>query len=243
TLTCERSEVQIDASGSFTESGKTEFRWSNHSVDSSVLITSNAGINTLTLIDKENGCKMTDTIEVIEDKTFPDAIISPSLDSGLKPLDVTLVDQSFGGDTILWDLDDNGFTSSDSIVEYTYEEFATYNPQLIVTDTSSGCQDSTTATIIVDVQSELEVPNVFTPNDDGMNDMFKVTHENIVKFKAKIFNRWGQKIYQWNTVNGGWNGFSTADVEQPERTYYYDIVATGADGKEYHKTGSVMLTR
>lgn len=66
-----------------------------------------------------------------------------------------------------------------------------------------------TATFSISItNSMLEMPNAFSPNGDGVNDIYKAkeNHKSIVEFHAYIFNRWGQKIYDWTDINGGWDG-------------------------------------
>ena len=60
---------------------------------------------------------------------------------------------------------------------------------------------------------------------------------------AVVFNRWGQKQYEWNTVSGGWDGRSSSGVDCADGTYYYILYATGIDGKEYSQKGFFNLIR
>ena len=68
-----------------------------------------------------------------------------------------------------------------------------------VAENDSVASDSTTV-----LTSTLVVPNAFSPNHDQINDVFKVkSYQNIVEFHAYIFNRWGQKLYEWTNIEGG----------------------------------------
>ena len=93
-------------------------------------------------------------------------------------------------------------------------------------------------------ESKLDMPNGFSPNDDGINDIYKAKegYQSLVEFRAIIFNRWGQKIYEWTDPAGGWDGtFHGQDVKQG--TYFVDVVAKGADGRRYHIRRDVNLLR
>ena len=59
-------------------------------------------------------------------------------------------------------------------------------------------------------ESRLEMPNAFSPNGDGINDIYqaKSNYENIVSFRATILNRKGQRLYEWSEITGGWDGSS-----------------------------------
>ena len=92
--------------------------------------------------------------------------------------------------------------------------------------------------------SILEMPNAFTPNDDGANDTYsaKKNHRSIVEFHAYIFNRWGQKLYEWTDVNGEWDGTYNGHPVK-DGVYYVLVNARGADGKEYKIRRDVNLIR
>lgn len=83
-------------------------------------------------------------------------------------------------------------------------------------------------------ESKLELPNAFTPNGDGINDVFKVKegYQSIISFEAKVFSRWGKKLYEWNDIEGGWDGRS-GGRDVPDGAYYLVVKAKGADGKDY----------
>lgn len=93
-------------------------------------------------------------------------------------------------------------------------------------------------------ESKLEFPNAFSPNGDGINDIYKAKegYKSIVEFKATIFNRWGQKIYSWDDPAGGWDGkFHGKDAKQG--VYYVLVKARGADGRKFNIRKDVNLLR
>lgn len=93
-------------------------------------------------------------------------------------------------------------------------------------------------------ESVLEFPNVFTPNGDGINDIFcaKDGYQSIVSFQAVIFNRWGKKLYEWNDPSGGWDGtYNGKNV--PAGAYYFVLRAQGADGVRYDQKKTINLLR
>ncbi len=90
----------------------------------------------------------------------------------------------------------------------------------------------------------MELPNAFTPNGDGINDIFKVKegYKSIVSFEAKVFNRWGKKLYEWNDIEGGWDGRS-GGKNVPDGAYYLIVKARGADGKNYDVKKVINILR
>ncbi|MEO6882711.1 MAG: gliding motility-associated C-terminal domain-containing protein [Bacteroidia bacterium] len=113
--------------------------------------------------------------------------------------------------------------------------------QSIQLDSLCG-SEPTSPPIVPTLQSSLIIPNVFSPNGDGKNDVFKVQSIGISTFDAKIFDRWGIQLFEWTNPNIGWNG-ETKTGNAPDGTYYYLINATGIDGKKYLEKGFVTLIR
>lgn len=139
----------------------------------------------------------------------------------------------------------------DETLEYTFNQSGTFVVELTATfvlgnDTitypDEGEQPKRFSISIS--TSLLEMPNAFSPNNDGWNDVYKPkTQQSIISFKATIFNRWGQKLYSWDDVNGEWDGTVNGKVVQ-DGVYFVNVVAKGADGHEFHIRKDVnVLTR
>ena len=93
-------------------------------------------------------------------------------------------------------------------------------------------------------ESALNVPNTFTPNGDGFNDIFKVKdgYRSIVQFHGYIFNRWGKKLFEWTDISKGWDG-KYQGSEVADGVYFCLIEAKGADGRKYHIKKAINLIR
>lgn len=173
-----------------------------------------------------------------------DIIVNPSDDATItNPGDMCL------GDPIIFlsAVDPGGTWSGNGIIDPLTGEFdpnVAGQGNVTVSYVIAGtCGDSSAVSFYICAQSDLEFPNVFTPNGDGVNDLFNVIGTNIAELSGRIYNRWGQVIYEWNTVAGGWDGYSSAGVPAPQGTYYFEIDAIGDDGTNYHETGEVTLLR
>lgn len=94
----------------------------------------------------------------------------------------------------------------------------------------------------VPVGPVLFAPSAFTPNGDGLNDIFHLTGSYIRTFRLILFNRWGVKIFESNDLSAGWDGTYKGKQVQ-EGVYVWRAWAVGEDGTEFEKVGSVTLIR
>jgi len=128
-------------------------------------------------------------------------------------------------------------------MSYTFETQGTYVVELEVKD-KAGKTSTATKTIEVMATSSLgKIPNVFTPNNDGMNDVFKINTKNIATFNLMIYSKKGNLIYQTNNSREGWKGTNQLEEPMPIGDYIYIIKAVGEDGKLLEKKGFVKLLR
>jgi gliding motility-associated-like protein len=188
-----------------------------------------------------NGCEsLADSVTIVVSEG-PTAAFNPTPGSGNIPLDVYFDNTSTGGLTYEWDFGDNNIST---LIDPNniYTNVGNYNAMLTVTD-SDGCMDTITVVISVQGTSTLIIPNIFTPNGDGINDVFNLSGTNITDIKGTIMNRWGQVVYQFNTLEAGWTGRTVSGLEAGEGTYFYIIDAVGADGEAHNYQGPFELIR
>ena len=162
---------------------------------------------------------------------------------------IGMVDSSISTCEWNWDFGD-GTTSNASNPFHTYNETGTYTIQLI---TRSGLECLDTLEIDVDVVEGLIVPNVFTPNNDGWNDVFDVRTSAVGPFKLEIYNRWGSVVYENSSPLISWDGTTSAGVEASSGTYYYVIskaemnsgnaINNELDNFNFKETGWLQLIR
>lgn len=161
---------------------------------------------------------------------------------------VSYLDESTNTDIWEWDFGDGG-TSSFEDPFHTYDSVGNYTVTLITTS-PDGCLDTATKEIVV--SEGLIIPNVFTPNGDGMNDVFTLRNSNISEFKLEVYNRWGNLIYTTVAPEVSWDGRTTAGIEAPAGTYFWTVSASLATGNAFttnasehpfKETGTVTLIR
>jgi gliding motility-associated-like protein len=111
---------------------------------------------------------------------------------------------------------------------------------------ASGCQVSPLSARItrntINPLTDIYIPNAFTPNNDGKNDIFLVYGNSIATVEMYIFNQWGQMIFQSNDLSKGWDGTFSGKL-QPVGVYVYIVKATLRDGTVINKKGSLNLIR
>ena len=108
--------------------------------------------------------------------------------------------------------------------------------EVLIEEEEGEQQEITTA-------SKLSFPNAFSPNGDGKNDKFIAKEcQNITEFHAYIFNRWGQKLFDWTDTADGWDGtYNGTPVK--EGVYFLLCKAKGSDGTTYNIRKDVNLLR
>lgn len=134
------------------------------------------------------------------------------------------------------------FTEAGAHYVELWAQFVQGNDTIAYTDSYYSSEGS--PLVVVISESKLEMPNAFSPNGDGINDIYKAKdgYQSIVEFHAYIFNRWGQKLYSWDDPAGGWDGkYNGKDVKQG--VYFVLVKARGADGRKYNIKRDVNLLR
>ncbi len=167
-------------------------------------------------------------------------------ETGDAPLELNLKTSVSWAVDYIWDLGD-GSTNTNSEFTHTYSKNGNYKINLTATS-KSACQGTDTITIYVTIPpSSFESSNVFTPNGDGINDVFKLKLESMETVNCIIYSRWGRKVCQWSSAkeaDNGWDGtIRNSDAKASPGVYFYVLKAVGYDGKTYNETGNIHLFR
>jgi len=158
---------------------------------------------------------------------------------------------SIGPDTLVCATPPFYLTASGNYPLYTWEDNSTGQQHatiqtgtywVMVTD-SQGCRGYDSAYIEV-IRCDPERQNLFTPNNDGVNDLFHLGGANYRSLHCTIYDRWGALVYEWNDPLGGWNGtYKKTNEPVEEGVYYYVAQVEAYDGTISEVTGFLQLMR
>jgi len=166
-------------------------------------------------------------------------------------------------DYIVWDFGDNSpfkvfFNPEDLVPNSEGDSFKTvfhsYTIDGIYTVTLTvfnrlGCSRSVSQIITVGRGANIMTPTAFSPNNDGINDLFRASLIGFTKVSMFVYDNWGNVVYEINSdvdaldSNWGWNGLEKGNDEPINGNYKYYVIATTIDGKVVEKTGQLMLIK
>ncbi|HQQ94458.1 MAG TPA: gliding motility-associated C-terminal domain-containing protein [Bacteroidia bacterium] len=210
---------------------------------------SKVGAYRVYVINESNGCSSISSANVVNG--IINSAFNADKESGFAPLTVNFNNNSSSSlnslsITSVWNFG-NGYTITTTptllVVSTVYNQPGNYTVTLY--SSKGSCLDSSMKVIHVELPSKLEVPNVFTPNGDGNNDLFFLRTSSLSQLKMSIYDRWGNLVYEVESSTGNveWNGKNQYGKDVAEGTYFYILTASGKDDKAYDTKGTVNLYR
>lgn len=192
-------------------------------------------------VTSTDGCTFSDSLNypvVVYPKPVAQFDPTPSVVSVLQP-DVTFIDLSQGAAYWEWDFGDG----DGSILQqpmHTYPDSGWYNVTQIVIN-NYGCRDTISYPIRVQSEFTFFIPNAFTPNGNGINDVFMGKGIGIKDFEMLIFDRWGNLIFKSTDPLVGWDGTLSSGVRAEIDVYVYRIFIVDVMGEEHKYLGHISL--
>lgn len=240
---CEGDALQLNANtingATYVWTGPNGFTSTSQNPLIDPVTTADAG--NYTVVATLNGCTSApDVVAVTVSDVNAGFTASPS--SGVSPLNVTFTNTTTGGTAYSWDYG-NGFTenTTSTTTSQTYITDSTYTVTMIAVN-ADGCSDTATVLINVVPNFFIIIPNVFSPNGDGVNDVFELDLAGVNTLHVEIYDRWGLFMYGYDTLTGSWNGEKDGK-EASEGVYYYIIQLMDSQNTEHKYTGHITLTR
>lgn len=194
---------------------------------------------TVTVSDDCQTFTVPGSVTITVQKPVADFIISSNL--VVEDVPVTFQNLTVNGASYYWDLG-NGTTSTLVHPNATYPEPGLYDILLIATDIN-GCIDSTKRGIYIKEETYLYVPNAFTPDGDRFNNLFKAEAIGMIDFNIKIFNRWGQIIFESDDSRFEWDGTYLNNSKVPDGVYTWMIVYSTPYEINTREVGHVNVLR
>ena len=220
-------------------SGANAYTWSTGEITGSINV-SPLSTTSYTVTGVSGECSDA-AIATVTKTSDVSAAFTVSPITGQTPLTVNFTNNSINATNYLWDFGTID-TSTQVNPVYSVVPTGTFTICLIAYN-AFACADTACSDVEVDLNSLFIIPNVFTPNDDNINDLFQVNGVGLKTLNAEIFNRWGEKIAEWHTIDGGWDGRTASGIAAGSGTYFYIIDASGKDGKKYFEKGTFLLIR
>jgi gliding motility-associated-like protein len=228
------------------------YTWSNSRTSPSIGRVS-SGSYQLTVVDA-NACSRVASANVAR-LDPPSAVIVtnpvPPIILVLPETRVQFVGQTDRGAVFLWEFGD-GQTSTAPNPTYTYTDDGEFTVNYTSTDTAGCSNTESFGPIVITKQPTLDVPNVFTPNGDGVNDVYAINLISsftsdlqaafVKQFSMRIFDRWGRPVFATSSITSGWAG-DVNGTAAPAGVYFFEITVTFVNDLSLSRRGSLTLLR
>jgi len=178
---------------------------------------------------------------VVEPSPTAGFYVDPEVTSFFEPV-VSVHDTSTGAYWTTFDMGDSTSYAA-PFFDHRYLEDGTYTVRQVVGN-EYGCTDTTYRTVVVKPEYLLYVPNVFTPNGDGLNEYFAPKVFGEIEYQFSVYSRWGDRIFYSEVVGEGWNGEDAKkDMPAPQDTYLWEVKVLDIDGAAHREVGYFSLIR
>ncbi|MBK6836692.1 MAG: gliding motility-associated C-terminal domain-containing protein [Bacteroidetes bacterium] len=234
---CSGESVTLNATGANT------YTWSPaislNTTSGANVIADPSTTTTYTLTSNDGTCNSSQTIQVAVYDSPIANFTSNFVDSLEVNSTIQLTNTSSNANIIEWQFCDYN-TSNNNNIDLILDEVGLCCIEL--TAKKNNCYDSISKCFVVYEPSYIIIPNVFSPNGDGKNDFYKMDGIGITTFHCEIYNRFGQKLYVWDGINGYWDGKTKTGIAV-DGTYYYIINYSAPDLHSKTERGFLTLTR
>lgn len=223
-----------------TASGGNSYIWSTGDTAQSITVSPGSD-ETYYATAFTQGCSgLSDSIRVEVSTDFPSILFIPSANAGFAPLTVQFLNFSLYANRYEWDFGTGTAPSTELEPTYTFGNVGEYEVTLTAWS-ASGCSNSSSLIITLD-NIAVHIPSAFTPNNDGFNDEFFIGHWGIQIIQMKIFDRWGELIYETTDPNFRWDGKYKEKIV-PEGVFTYVFKGLGQNGILYEKSGTITVVK
>jgi gliding motility-associated-like protein len=189
---------------------------------------------------KKDKKKIQSVIKSLSEEPIASIYASPV--AGAVPLIVNLANNGTGKIN-KWSFGDDKKTNIAVNPVHVFETPGVYTVLLTSTNADGRVSVDSVKIEVTGNSSIASIPGSFSPNGDGIDDLFVFQSKNIVNMEVVLFDKKGKIFYTWKGIDGRWDGKNPQGKQAKEGIYYYIITADGIDGKKYEQKGSINLTR
>lgn len=190
-----------------------------------------------------NGCVEEDSV-IIGVLPQPIPVVIADSTIGYPGLQVNFTNGSSLATTYSWSFGDGSTSTVTNLngATHTYNNVGTY--PVLLTASNGVCANTDTVVIVVTPfpPPVIHIPNVFTPNKDGVNDEFFIDVQNIASLEMIVINRWGNLVFETSTINNKWDG-KINGKDADEGVYFIKYSLVDLNGEQYSGHGNVTLLR
>lgn len=159
------------------------------------------------------------------------------------PAEISFTNNSLGDYTVCEWIIGTAARLYDRQPVYQFQKPGTYTITLLITNEQTGCESADSSQTVTISEAALEFPNAFTPNGDGVNDVFLPAFRSLRNYELTIYNRWGKRVFTSKDPAVGWDG-NEHGRKAAAGTYYFVSTAEGYEkGVTFRRKGSVTLVR
>jgi len=200
------------------------------------------GIYTVTVIAiNANACNHSDTATKnikIKAHAIADFAYTPVISVINSP--ITFINHSQNATSYLWGFGDGNSSELENPV-HMYRKSGYYDVCLDANN-PDNCPDTICKRVYADIRPLIDIPNAFSPNGDGFNDILYARGAAVETMDLRIWNRWGQLVFESNSLDHGWDGMYNGKPQEMD-AYAFVLTATFIDGTTFEKQGNITLLR
>lgn len=224
-----------------TASGGTSYRWSTGDTTASIRVFTNSSSTVWVEARIGNCMSLPDSVTITYREVEADFVFSP--DTAYAPQEVLFQNLSVPQENLrfTWDFGD-GASSAAANPIHVYRNPGNYRIVLKVLNPTTGCSDSMVYEYLFVDSIQIILPNAFTPNGDGTNDVYAGVMRNLSEVDFRVYDRWGGVVYQTRQTNVLWDGTNSGNACAPG-IYPYVLEAKGKNNRPYQLTGQIVLIR
>jgi len=187
-------------------------------------------------------CNVTDTVfRSVKVSQQPQSNFVVANDTFLFETPVAFRNKSLHYEELIWDLGDGTILTNEEEFEHVYDDKIGWVKVCLVA-VNEPCYDTVCKDIFIWYKAIIGVPNAFSPNGDGVNDVVRVEGKGIVKLVFRIYNRWGEKVFESNDKSIGWDGYYKGELQEMD-VFAYWVLADLIDGQTVPLKGNITLLR